>query len=144
MCGCGAIPLLPDGISGLSSLKELNLSRCSALRALPEGLRGLSQLEALNLCRCTALAALPDKLGVCLPALRMVDLSGCDALASFPTWPPSFRLRGAFLVGVRGGVGLGVGVFGGGGGGGGFRKRAGVPFKGCAPFGCERSLPSSK
>jgi hypothetical protein len=42
---CSGIKSLPEGIEGLTVLKELDI--CSGVESLPEGIRGLTSLQTL-------------------------------------------------------------------------------------------------
>lgn len=74
---------LPEGISGLTSLRMLNLSFNDSLKLLSEAIGALSLLQHLDLSQCTALAQLPYSIGG-LTSLETLDLQGCCLLRSLP------------------------------------------------------------
>ena len=61
---------LSEGIPGLTSLKELNLSNCGSLASLPEGIAGLTSLRKLDLSSCSAVLA-PG-------LLKRIKANGCS------------------------------------------------------------------
>ncbi|KAK9930657.1 hypothetical protein M0R45_027688 [Rubus argutus] len=71
---------IPDDLSSLMSLRELDLSGNCFVR-LPESFSQLSKLETLNLRNCRQLELVPKKLPLCL---KFVDAQGCNSLTDYP------------------------------------------------------------
>lgn len=51
---CASLVALPEGVSSLVSLTDLDIRDCSSLAFLPEGLRGLTALTSILLEGCPA------------------------------------------------------------------------------------------
>lgn len=81
-CSTSADPL-PDEISRLTNLLELDLSQNINLTRIPDVLVDLTALTLLNLCDCEILQSLPWSLGT-LQRLRSLNLSRCKGLRWFP------------------------------------------------------------
>ncbi|XP_042519108.1 disease resistance protein RPV1-like [Macadamia integrifolia] len=73
---------LPENISKLSTLKELNLRECTSLQKLPEAIGDLNSLVELDL-RGTQIEELPDNISK-LSSLKELDLSECSSLEKLP------------------------------------------------------------
>ena len=58
--GCSNLRCLPESLSALPALRQLDLGGCTSLARLPESLGDLGALEWLDLSRCCSLALLPD------------------------------------------------------------------------------------
>ncbi|KAK9903182.1 hypothetical protein M0R45_001193 [Rubus argutus] len=71
---------IPDDLSSLISLRELNLSGNCFVR-LPESFSQLSKLQALYLMDCRQLELVPKKLP---SSLQFVHAEGCTSLMDFP------------------------------------------------------------
>ncbi|KAF3790375.1 Disease resistance protein [Nymphaea thermarum] len=57
------IELLPESIGFLQNMKILNLEDCKMLKCLPESIGSLTRLEELNLGHCDTLRVLPSSIG---------------------------------------------------------------------------------
>lgn len=79
--GCGTLTQLPAGLSALTSLQQLSVSRCGALASLGPSLP--PNLTALSVSGCPVLEGLPECMGS-LSRLRRLALSDCAALAALP------------------------------------------------------------
>lgn len=79
----GGLKELPNTITGLVSLRHLNLPCCRRLRSLPGGLSELVSLRSLNLIECDSLEYLPEGIGS-LTLLRCLSLRGCRRLVELP------------------------------------------------------------
>jgi hypothetical protein len=75
---CETLTQLPD-ISGLITLRTLNVSRCKLLTELPD-ISGLTALHTLNVSFCNLLTQLPDISS--LMALEDLAAAGCSGLTS--------------------------------------------------------------
>ena len=64
---------VPPVVCALTTLQQLHLSLNPQLQRLPAGIGALARLEWLDLSECQ-LEAVPPELGVCLTALRRLDL----------------------------------------------------------------------
>lgn len=73
---------LPEGISALANLKELDLSY-SKVASLPQDFGNLASLENLNLSGCRKLTRLSDNLGQ-LPKLTTLQLMNAASLETLP------------------------------------------------------------
>lgn len=74
---------LPEELSLLTQLEELDVSGCRMLAQLPKGLGELSFLSKLNLRSCRSLKELPDSFGK-LRSLKYLDLHFCATLKQLP------------------------------------------------------------
>ncbi|CAA0395532.1 unnamed protein product [Arabidopsis thaliana] len=72
---------IPD-LSKATNLVNLNLSNCKSLVTLPSTIGTLQKLYTLEMKECTGLKVLP--IDVNLSSLKMLDLSGCSSLRTFP------------------------------------------------------------
>ncbi|KAH9307410.1 hypothetical protein KI387_035321 [Taxus chinensis] len=83
MTGFKTLKNLPDEISFLTQLEELDLSGCIKLVQLPQRLGSLRALAKLNLQSCGSLQELPDSFGK-LRSLKHLDLRYCQTLKHLP------------------------------------------------------------
>lgn len=83
---------LPDEISSLRYLTELDLSHCEVVDnwKLHTLFAGLRSLQRLNLSHCCNITELPKNV-VHLSRLESVDLSNCKKLHCLPKLPPQIR-----------------------------------------------------
>nr|AXU93527.1 RPP4/RPP5-like protein [Arabidopsis thaliana] len=72
---------IPD-LSKATNLKRLYLSGCKSLVTLPSTIGNLQNLICLYMKRCTGLEVLPTDVN--LSSLKMLDLSSCSSLRTFP------------------------------------------------------------
>ncbi|CAA0395537.1 unnamed protein product [Arabidopsis thaliana] len=72
---------IPD-LSKATNLKRLYLSGCKSLVTLPSTIGNLQNLRCLYMKRCTGLEVLPTDVN--LSSLKMLDLSRCSSLRTFP------------------------------------------------------------
>lgn len=78
---CTHLASLPQTVSQLSALRELQLSGCTNLKQLPKDLAFLTALSELDLCHCLSVVHLPN-----LPiTLRKLSLNGCTQLEALPS-----------------------------------------------------------
>ncbi|XP_070673132.1 disease resistance protein RPV1-like isoform X1 [Malus domestica] len=80
------LPEIPSGLSILSSLKHLNLSR-NPILSLPENLNDLITLQTLVIEGCTMVRTLPEL----PPSLRKLHASYCTSLEKITNLPNMFR-----------------------------------------------------
>ncbi|CAN6722883.1 unnamed protein product [Malus baccata var. baccata] len=80
--GCNKLSSIPKSIWKLKYLEQLNLSWCSKLENLPEILEPMEHLKSLNLSRI-AVQELHSLIEF-FPALKRLELEGCDRLSSIP------------------------------------------------------------
>jgi hypothetical protein len=78
-----AIRRLPEGMAGLRSLMELDLSENPELVELSEEVTHLPELQSLSLAGCLKLRALPESLGRLSNLIRL-SLFQCQALENIP------------------------------------------------------------
>ncbi|CAL4898012.1 unnamed protein product [Urochloa decumbens] len=83
LSGNRSLNKLPMSFGELSALWFLKLSGCSKLNKLPESIHKLLCLQRLDMSGCCALQGLPDKFGS-LPKLSFLNLSNCSKLAKLP------------------------------------------------------------
>lgn len=81
LCDCRSLTKLPDALGSLPALQQLNLGGCS-LRQLPDSVCNLQSLQELDL-HASALQQLPDSFGR-LAALQHLNLSDCCFLQQLP------------------------------------------------------------
>ncbi|XP_028770173.1 inactive disease resistance protein RPS4-like [Neltuma alba] len=79
--GCQYIRHMPD-LSGLSSLKELQLRDCKNLIEIDNSVGQLAKLETLDVCDCVQLMTFPSEMNT--PSLHWLDLVNCSNLKYFP------------------------------------------------------------
>nr|AXU93638.1 RPP4/RPP5-like protein [Arabidopsis thaliana] len=72
---------IPD-LSKATNLVNLKLKNCKSLVTLPSTIGNLQNLRRLYMKRCTGLKVLPTDVN--LSSLKMLDLSGCSSLRTFP------------------------------------------------------------
>jgi hypothetical protein len=74
--------MLPEGISMLTSLTELDLSACKSMTYLPKGMGNLASLKDLRLSYCTNLERLPDDMFMerAENKLALLSLIACEKL----------------------------------------------------------------
>ncbi|KAG7542561.1 hypothetical protein ISN45_Aa07g025280 [Arabidopsis thaliana x Arabidopsis arenosa] len=77
----GNLREIPD-LSKATNLVNLYLSNCKSLVTVPSTIGTLQKLRTLGMQGCTGLEVLP--VDVNLSSLRILDLSGCSRLRSFP------------------------------------------------------------
>ena len=78
--GCKGLSSIPKSICKLKCLKELDLSCCTTLQHFPEILEPMEHLESLKLSR-TKVERLYTSSIQFLPALKNIELEGCDMLS---------------------------------------------------------------
>lgn len=76
LAGSSTLAAVPQAISTLVRLEELDQRDCALLQTVPEFVRSLTGLTKLDLCGCSSLATLPDTLRQ-LHRLDYIGLSGC-------------------------------------------------------------------
>nr|AHN95334.1 DM2E [Arabidopsis thaliana] len=82
MNGCSSLVRLPSSIGDMTSLEEFDLSNCSNLVELPSSIGNLRKLDLLLMRGCSKLETLPTNIN--LISLRILDLTDCSRLKSFP------------------------------------------------------------
>lgn len=87
------LPAPRPSLSGLCSLKKLDLSSCDLLEELSADLAGLSSLEELDLSG-NNFVAFPAKISE-LPRLKILKLESCTRLESLPDLPESIAVLNA-------------------------------------------------
>lgn len=83
MSGCKNLTQIPD-LSEATNLESLTLNNCKSLVMLPSTIGNLQKLIELKMKGCTGLEVLPTLGDVNLSSLRILDLSGCSSLRTFP------------------------------------------------------------
>jgi Leucine-rich repeat (LRR) protein len=77
--------VLPEGISKLTALTELDLRSCTSLKSIPEFIWGLPSLEDLDLSECNGLDSLANVTFENVSSnLIWLNLSGCEKLEVLP------------------------------------------------------------
>nr|AXU93574.1 RPP4/RPP5-like protein [Arabidopsis thaliana] len=79
---------IPD-LSKATKLESLILNNCKSLVTLPSTIGNLQNLRRLYMKRCTGLKVLPTDVN--LSSLKMLDLSGCSRLRTFPLISKSIK-----------------------------------------------------
>ncbi|KAM1916216.1 hypothetical protein ACFX13_035977 [Malus domestica] len=82
LSGCERLSSIPKNICKLKYLEELDLSYCSQLENFPEILEPMEHLKSLNFSG-TAVKELHSLIKF-LPALKRIQLRGCERLSSIP------------------------------------------------------------
>jgi hypothetical protein len=84
---CSSLPTLHEGIEQLTQLQTLRLLSCAALHELPQGISRLVHLTELNLPWCSAMKSLPDGIGQ-LTKLQPLAFNECLVLHELPQSMP--------------------------------------------------------
>ncbi|KAJ6383794.1 hypothetical protein OIU78_027150 [Salix suchowensis] len=79
MSGCKNLKSIPSGISGLKSLKKLDVSDCSELKSIPENLGKVESLEEFDTSGTSI--RLPPASFFLLKNLKVLSFNGCKRLA---------------------------------------------------------------
>jgi len=88
MSECGNLTEIPD-LSKATNLVNLYLSNCKSLVTVPSTIGNLQKLVRLEMKECTGLEVLPTDVN--LSSLKMLDLSGCSSLRTFPLISKSIK-----------------------------------------------------
>jgi|GEM_PF-6926506 Leucine-rich repeat (LRR) protein len=107
-----AAPALPDGLSLLVNLENLDLEGAEQLVCLPQAMGGMKELKTLNLTKAKALKTLPLSFG----KLTSLESLVMNEAISFEVFPPTIQTLTSLESlemsgGNRGAVPTGVGVF---------------------------------
>ncbi|GJP40401.1 hypothetical protein CLOM_g24671 [Closterium sp. NIES-68] len=88
------LPSLPDNLGDLRELAVLQLEKCHAMTSLPDSLTTLSKLQQIDLKSLPLLTHLPENFGQ-LKALNELSLESCKALQGLPS---SFTLLPSLIM----------------------------------------------
>jgi hypothetical protein len=99
---CEKLEMIPEGISVLTSLTDLNLSGCKYMTSLPQGMGNLVSLKALRLSYCTNLERLPD--GMLTERVRsklvLLSLIGCEKLGFLESMTDETLRNASYSLGL--------------------------------------------
>jgi hypothetical protein len=89
---------LPQKLLELPKLQSLNLTRCVTLKTLTARGAARCALTSLILEDCTSLNHLPDTLGITFAGLQQIDMRGCTALDTLPSWVAELERKAAAIM----------------------------------------------